>query len=74
MSPPEVRDDRHHLSQPRLRHVWRHAFKLIGRRTIPEYMLDAICGHVPATEGRAYGPAEVTDMAEGLKRFPRYEV
>jgi hypothetical protein len=34
---------------------------------------DAITGHAPATIGRAYGAPTVEDMAEALKKFPRYK-
>jgi integrase len=55
-------------------HAWRDTFKAIGhRRDISERILDAIAGHAPATIGRGYGPPTLHDMAEALKRFPRYE-
>ena len=54
-------------------HAWRHTFKQIGRRAgIAESVIDNICGHAPASEGAAYGRASLEDMAEALKRFPRY--
>jgi integrase len=53
-------------------HAWRHTFKQIGRRYIPEHILDAITGHAPATVGRGYGAPTLTDMARALKKFPRY--
>jgi hypothetical protein len=37
-------------------------------------MSDAITGHAAATDGRKYGAPTVEDMAEALKRFPRYTV
>ncbi len=54
-------------------HAWRHTFKKIGDRAdIPEKMLDALCGHAQVTEGRKYGEADLSDKAEALRRFPRY--
>ena len=56
-------------------HGWRHTFQQIADRVgIPEKMSDAITGHAPASTGRRYGPATVEDMAEALKKFPRYMV
>jgi len=56
-------------------HAWRHTFKKIGSRAdIPEKILDAICGHAPATVGRGYGEADLADKAEALRRFPRFKV
>jgi integrase len=54
-------------------HGWRHLFKQIGRRAgISDPVLDAICGHAPATVGSAYGRASLEDMAAALKTFPRH--
>lgn len=56
-------------------HSWRHLFKRIGDEIgMPEKINDAITGHVPATQGRKYGPPKVATMAEALKRFPRYSL
>jgi integrase len=62
------------VNDPNIRpnHAWRHTFKQIGRRHIPEHILDAITGHAPATVGRGYGTPTLTDMAKALKKFPRY--
>jgi integrase len=55
-------------------HAWRHTFKHIGHRDdISERLLDHICGHAPATVGRAYGDPTLRDLAAALKKFPRYE-
>ncbi len=54
-------------------HAWRHTFKRIAARHMTERVSDAITGHTPLTVGRGYGPPTVEDMAEALKRFPRYE-
>jgi hypothetical protein len=56
-------------------HGWRHLFQQIADRAgIPEKISDRITGHKPASVGRRYGPATVEDMAEALKKFPRYVV
>jgi integrase len=56
-------------------HAWRDTFKQIAERHgISERVHDAITGHKPKTIGRGYGPATVEDMAEALKRFPRYAI
>jgi integrase len=56
-------------------HAWRHTFRQIAERVgITEKVHDAITGHAPATEGRKYGPPTVEDMAEALKKFPRYSL
>ena len=56
-------------------HGWRHSFKQIAaRKGIPDGMSDYITGHAPASVARGYGAPTVTDMAEALKTFPRYEV
>jgi integrase len=56
-------------------HGWRHTFQQIADRVgIAEKMSDKITGHAPASTGRKYGPATVEDMAEALKKFPRYAV
>jgi integrase len=56
-------------------HGWRNTFQRIADRAgIPEKMSDKITGHKPASIGRKYGPATVEDMAEALKKFPRYVV
>jgi integrase len=68
----EIGVDDEHLSP---NHAWRHTFKLIGSRAeISDALLDYICGHAPATEGRRYGAPELKDMARVIERFPRYEI
>jgi integrase len=55
-------------------HAWRHTFMQIARRhgmTIEN--LYAITGHSPRDIGGAYGVPTLTDKAEALKKFPRYE-
>ena len=56
-------------------HAWRHTFKQIADRVgISEKVSDAITGHSPASVGRSYGAPTVGDMAEALKKFPKYDV
>lgn len=56
-------------------HGWRHTFKLLAERAgISEKISDAITGHAPANEARKYGRPTVQDMAEALKKFPRYKL
>ena len=56
-------------------HAWRHLFiQIAARKEIPYGMSDYITGHAPATDARAYGAPTVSDMAQALKKFPRYEV
>jgi integrase len=56
-------------------HGWRHTFKQIAARyNISDRVSDAITGHAPPTEGRAYGAPILVDMANALKQFPRYEI
>jgi hypothetical protein len=52
----------------------RHTFKAVGHRCgMSEKVIDAICGHAPASVGRAYGEPMLTDKAAELAKFPRYE-
>lgn len=54
-------------------HAWRHTFKATAFRCgIPEKIIDAIVGHVPATVGRGYGDPTLADKARELAKFPRY--
>jgi integrase len=56
-------------------HSFRHTFKRIAEAVgITEKVHDAITGHTPATEGRKYGPPSIVDMANALKKFPRYKL
>jgi integrase len=56
-------------------HSWRHTFKRIAEAAgITEKVHDAITGHTQATEGRKYGQPSAADMAEALKKFPRYKL
>lgn len=55
-------------------HAWRHTFALISARYgIDERMVHYITGHAQTTVGRSYGAPTLQDMAEALKKFPRYD-
>jgi integrase len=55
-------------------HAWRHTFIQIGRRVgIPPAVLSTITGHAHKSVADEYGAASLEDMAEALKKFPRYE-
>jgi integrase len=65
------------ISDPELlpNHGWRHTFKQIADRAgISERMSDYITGHAHKSAGAGYGAPILSDMAEALKRFPRYEI
>jgi len=56
-------------------HAWRHTFKQIADRSgVSERMSDYITGHAHKSVGASYGAPTLEDMAEALKRFPRYVV
>jgi integrase len=56
-------------------HAWRETFKQIGHRhDISERLLDVIAGHAPINVGRGYGLPTLGDMAEAMKKFPRYDL
>jgi integrase len=56
-------------------HSWRHLFKQIADRAgISERVSDAITGHAGKTAGSRYGKPTVEDMAQALKKFPRYKI
>jgi integrase len=56
-------------------HAWRHTFKAqAARSVIDERYSDAITGHAPATVGRAYTTATPEDLANAIRKFPRYDV
>jgi len=56
-------------------HAWRHTFKARAERFgMSEKYSDAITGHAPPTAGRKYGQPTPEDLAEALRRFPRYEL
>ena len=54
-------------------HAWRHTFKQIAdRHGITERMSDSITGHAHKSVGASYGAPTLDDMAEAMKKFPRY--
>jgi integrase len=56
-------------------HAWRHTFKQFADRAgITERTSDYITGHANKSIGAGYGAPTLEDMAEALKKFPRYEV
>jgi integrase len=65
------------ISDPEVKpnHAWRDTFKQVGHRHgISERLLDAIVGHTPLNVARTYGLPTLFDMAEALKKFPRYGI
>jgi integrase len=55
-------------------HGWRHTFLTRATRArIDPRIRDEIVGHVPRTVADQYEHPSIEDMAEALKRFPRYE-
>ncbi len=56
-------------------HAWRHTFKQIADRAgISERTSDYITGHAHRSVGAAYGAPTLEDMAEAMKKFPRYMI
>jgi integrase len=56
-------------------HAWRHTFKQIADRAgITERASDYITGHAHKSVGATYGAPTLEDMAEAMKKFPRYVV
>jgi integrase len=56
-------------------HAWRHTFKQIADHAeISERTSNYITGHAQSNEGAKYGPPTVKQMADALKKFPRYEL
>jgi len=54
-------------------HAWRHTFKQrADRAEISERMSDSITGHAHRSIGSRYGAPTLEDMAEAMKKFPRY--
>ena len=55
-------------------HAWRHTFLSKARQANIEPALRfGITGHATKSEGEAYGQPEPEELAEALKRFPRYD-
>jgi len=56
-------------------HGWRHTFKSLGFEAgIQEKVLDAICGHAPASTGRAYGSVSLKTKVDAMAVFPRFQL
>jgi integrase len=56
-------------------HAWRHSFKRrAARAKIEKRFRDAFCGHASKEVGDHYETPSLEDMAEEIKRFPRYVV
>ncbi len=56
-------------------HGWRHTFKQIADQAgITERTSNYITGHAQSNEGAKYGKPTLAQMAEAMKKFPRYEL
>jgi integrase len=56
-------------------HAWRHTFLSKARQAgIEPALRFGITGHATKSEGEAYGQPEPEELAEALKKFPRYAV
>ena len=56
-------------------HAWRHTFKAQAARVgMDERYSDAITGHTPSTTGRSYTKPIPEDLAEAIRKFPRYKL
>jgi integrase len=56
-------------------HAWRHSFKRVADRCgISEKVSDYITGHANKSVARGYGAPTLEDMAEALKKFPRWNL
>lgn len=56
-------------------HAWRHTFKRQAARTgVERRFRFAFCGHESDEVGDIYETPTLEDMAEELKKFPRYEL
>jgi integrase len=65
------------VTDPNIRpnHAWRHTFKRkAARAKIERRIRFAFCGHESSDVGDEYETPTVEDLAEELKRFPRYEL
>ena len=55
-------------------HAWRHTFLSKARQAgIEPALRFGITGHATRIEGEAYGKPEPEELAEALKKFPRYD-
>ena len=56
-------------------HAWRHLFKTEARGVHMDVgARDYMQGHIPATEGEAYGGFKPHVLAHEIAKFPRFEV
>lgn len=56
-------------------HAWRHTFKQIADHAeITERMSNYITGHSQKNEGAKYGAPTLDQMADALKKFPKYKL
>jgi integrase len=56
-------------------HAWRHSYKRrAARAKIEKRIRDAMCGHAPETVGDEYETPTLLDIADAMRKFPRYEV
>lgn len=56
-------------------HGWRHRFKTEARRAgIDAETRDAIQGHVPRTEGEAYGEMPIEVIWAAIRKLPRHRI
>jgi len=56
-------------------HAWRHTFKQVAAREgITDRMSDTITGHTHKSVGASYGAPTLEDMANAMKKFPRYDL
>jgi integrase len=56
-------------------HGWRHTFKQIADHAeISERTSNYITGHAQRNEGSKYGAPTVKQMADAMRKFPRYEL
>lgn len=65
------------VDDPRIRpnHAWRHLFKTEARGVRMDVgTRDYMQGHVPATEGEAYGGFKPHVLAHEIANFPRFEI
>ncbi|MBB2696102.1 UNVERIFIED_ORG: integrase [Rhizobium esperanzae] len=65
------------VDDPRIRpnHAWRHLFKTEARGVFMDVgARDYMQGHVPATEGEAYGGYKPRVLAHEIAKLPRFEL
>jgi len=56
-------------------HAWHHTFVHRARVAgLDRSVRFAMCGHADSDEGDDYAPMELDELAEAMKKFPRYEL